>query len=214
VKLKKNSTLLMVGDSITDADRNRNDDASLGSGYVSFVDALLGSVYHDYRIRVLNRGISGNTVRDLEHRWQSDVLDIKADWLSVMIGINDVWRQFDTPQNTASHVKIGEYEATLNALIETVRGSIKGLVLMTPFYIEPRRDDPMRAMMDQYGKVVKCAAACSGAIFVDTQKAFNTALRTHYSSALAWDRIHPKPIGAMILARAFLRAIDFDWDRR
>lgn len=203
----------MIGDSITDADRDRNNDASLGNGYVAQIDALLSTAYHDYGIRIINRGVSGNTVRDLKGRWQKDVLDLSPDWLSVMIGINDVWRQFDTPLVPESHVKIDEYASTLNDLIDSVRSSVKGLVLMTPFYIEPRRSDPMRAMMDRYGKVVKRAAARSGAIFVDTQAAFNEVLKSHYSSELAWDRIHPKANGAMVLTRAFLRAVDFDFDR-
>jgi lysophospholipase L1-like esterase len=67
----------------------------LGTGYVSFVDSMLGAKLPEVPVRVLNTGISGNRVTDLEARWQSDVLDLEPDWLSVMIGINDVWRQFD-----------------------------------------------------------------------------------------------------------------------
>src|SRR6185437_7983095 len=149
--LKKNSSLLLIGDSITDAGRDRSPGShSLGDGYVSQVQNLLSIAYHDYHVLVINRGISGNTVRDLKARWQNDVLDIKPDWLSVMIGINDVWRQFDTPQPTEPHVTIDEYENTLNLLIEQASPSLKGLILMTPFFIEPNRSEPMRAMMDKY----------------------------------------------------------------
>ena len=59
------------------------------------MNAALGSGDPPHSIRVLNTGVSGNTVRDLDARWQRDALDLKPDWLSVMIGINDVWRQFD-----------------------------------------------------------------------------------------------------------------------
>ena len=61
------------------------------------VDALLGAVYPERMIRVINMGVSGNTTRDLKARWQTDVLDLKPDWLSIMIGANDVWRQYDSP---------------------------------------------------------------------------------------------------------------------
>ena len=74
----------------------RADDA-LGRGYVMMVDALLGAVYPERMIRVINMGVSGNTTRDLKARWQRDVLDLKPDWLSIMIGANDVWRQYDSP---------------------------------------------------------------------------------------------------------------------
>ena len=145
----------MIGDSITDVGRarpigeGRADDA-LGRGYVMMVDALLGAVYPERLIRVINMGVSGNTTRDLKARWQKDVLDLKPDWLSIMIGANDVWRQYDSPKQTEGHVLIDEYERNLSELVSSTKPLVKGLVLMTPYYIEPNRQDPMRATMDKY----------------------------------------------------------------
>ncbi len=34
-----------------------------------------------------------------------------------MIGINDVWRQFDLPWQTEHHVQLAEYAATLEELV-------------------------------------------------------------------------------------------------
>ena len=82
----------MIGDSITDCERARPVGEGLfdasGKGYVSFVDGLLQARYTDHGIRVVNMGLSGNTVRDLQGRWQSDVLDLQPDWVSICIGIN------------------------------------------------------------------------------------------------------------------------------
>ncbi len=201
----------MIGDSITDCGRarpvgeGRNDE--LGRGYVAIVDAMLNALYPEAAIRTINVGSSGNTVRDLKDRWQSDVIDLKPDWLSIMIGINDVWRQFDAPKRTELHVYPEEYETTLRTLVKQTRPLVKGLVLMTPFYIEPSATDAMRAKMDQYGLMVKKIAGESDAIFVDTQAAFNTALKHQYAGNLAWDRVHPGMTGHMILALAFLRGV-------
>jgi lysophospholipase L1-like esterase len=214
MKLQPKAKLVMIGDSITDVGRarpvgeGRNDE--LGKGYVSFVDGLLAAVYPQLAIRVINMGTSGNTVRDLKDRWKTDVLDLKPDWLSIMIGINDVWRQFDSPRQTERHVYIEEYESTLSELVKKTRPAVKGLVMMTPFYIEDNATDSMRAKMDQYGQVVKKIAAENDAIFVDTQAAFNAALKYQYAGNLAWDRVHPGTPGHMILAMAFLRAIGFE----
>jgi lysophospholipase L1-like esterase len=140
------SKLVMIGDSITDAGRARPVGEglfdALGKGYVALVDALLGACYPDRGVRVVSMGTSGNTVRDLKARWQTDVLDLKPDWLSVMIGINDVWRQFDSPGRTEQHVGLEEYRSTLRDLVAQTKPAVKGLVLMTPFYIEPNRADP------------------------------------------------------------------------
>src|SRR5688572_27600397 len=97
LRLAQGSRWVAIGDSITDTGRARpvgESPGGLGTGYVLTLDALLGAWYPARRIRLFNVGTSGHTVRDLAERWQTDVVDLKPDWLSVMIGANDVWRQF------------------------------------------------------------------------------------------------------------------------
>lgn len=207
--IEPDSRLLFIGASVTECGRSfpvaeGND---VGSGYVAMVNALLGVLYPSHAVRVFNMGVSGNTVRDLKTRWQKDVLDMAPDWLVILIGINDVWRQFDTPLRTEQHVLIGEYRRELEALIKNRPVDLQGLVLMTPFFIEPNRDDPMREAMDAYGAVVRELAAQYGALFVDSQAAMDALLEHVHPMALCWDRIHPNLTGHMALALAFLRAI-------
>jgi len=215
MKLEKNDKLVMIGDSITDCGRKQPVGEGLfeaiGKGYVAQVDALLNTVYPELSLRVVNMGNSGNNVRDLKARWQRDVLDLRPDWLSIMIGINDVWRQYDQPLIKDSHVYMDEYERTLTELVKETRPLLKGLVLMTPYYLEPNGGDAMRATMDQYGAVVKKLAQANDAIFVDTQAAFEKVLKYIYPATLGWDRVHPNLIGHMTLARAFLDAVGFAW---
>ncbi len=215
MKLDKNSRLVMAGDSITDAGRaqpaGEGLGGALGTGYVGLIDALLGAAYPELGVRVVNKGTGGNTVRDLEARWQADVMDQRPDWVSVMIGTNDVWRQFDSPTRPEQAVPLEEYAQTLDALIARTRPAVTGLVLLTPFYIEPNRRDPMRARMDEYGAAVRAVARRHDALFVDTQAFFDAALASCYPATLAWDRVHPSLTGHMILARAFLNGVDFEW---
>jgi lysophospholipase L1-like esterase len=218
MKIHANSKLVMIGDSITDCGRVRpvaeaaaSAGGALGGGYVGLVHALLGAACPERRIRVVNMGLSGNTVRDLAVRWETDVLALNPQWLSVMIGINDVWRHFDSRLQTEWHVPLDEYARTLEDLVRSTRPRLLGLVLMTPYFIEPNRDDAMRAQMDRYGAVVREIAGRHDAIAVDTQAAFDRALVEVHPMALAWDRVHPTPAGHMILARAFLKAVDFAW---
>ena len=215
MKLPKNTKLVMIGDSITDAGRlqpiGEGFSDALGSGYVSFTDALLGAVYPELAIRIINMGTSGNTVRDLKARWQADVIDLKPDWLSIMIGTNDVWRQFDLPKMVGAGVELDAYESIYDELLTQTRPLLKGLILATPFYVEPNRNDAMRHRMDEYGAVVKRLAGKHHAIFVDTQAAFDEILNYCYAATLARDRVHPDQTGHMILARALLNALDFKW---
>jgi lysophospholipase L1-like esterase len=217
LKVAARSKLVMIGDSITDAGRARPGSdpggGPLGRGYVAMVDTLLAAVYPDQPVWIVNTGISGNTVRDLKARWQADVIDLKPDWLSVMIGTNDVWRQFDSPRQPDKAVPIDEYEQTLAELLTRTKPTLKGLVLLTPFYLEPNRQEPMRAQMDRYGSVVRRLASAQGALFVDTQAAFDEVLAAAYTANFSRDRVHPNDAGAMVLARAFVNAIGFSWVR-
>ncbi|HEY3280674.1 MAG TPA: SGNH/GDSL hydrolase family protein [Armatimonadota bacterium] len=214
MKLEQGSKLVMIGDSITDVERARPVGEglfnALGNGYPREVDALLGALRPELHIRVVNMGCSGDTVRSLKARWQTDVLDLRPDWLSIMIGTNDVWRQFDCPTQPEICVLPEEYEATLDALIVQTLPRLKGLVLMTPFYVEPNPQDAMRARMDEYGATVKGLAQKHGTLFVDTQAAFNRVLEHFYPATLAWDRVHPNHIGHMVLAKAFLEAVGLE----
>ena len=211
---EKGDTLVFIGDSISDYDRKRPIGEGLfngwGTSYVANVGALLGCMYPEMDIRVKNVGISGNQVRDLDARWQTDVLDQKPDWVSVLIGINDVWRQFDSPLMPETHVPIDEYEQTYEKLIQQTLKQAKGMILMTPFFMEPNRQDAMRAMMDEYGAVVKKLAEKYGLVFVDLQAAWDKLFAYMHPCNIAWDRIHPNQTGCMYIAKQFLAAVGFE----
>lgn len=211
---EKNDKILFIGDSISDFDRARPIGEGLfnawGTSYVANVGASLVSAYPELNLRVVNMGISGNQVRDLDARWQSDVLDLKPDWVSVLIGINDVWRQFDSPQMPETHVPLEEFAATYEKLIKETLPHVKGMILMAPYFMEPNRDDPMRARMDEYGMVVHHLAAKHHLVFVNLQTGWDELFKFMHPCNIAWDRIHPNQVGHMHIARQFLKAVGFD----
>ena len=209
--LEKNDTLLFIGDSISDYERKRTVGEglfnALGHSYVACAGALLNCMYPELHLRVINMGVSGNQVRDLDARWQTDVMDLKPQWVSVLIGINDVWRQFDCPQMPETHVSLQEYEETYARLIERTLPQVKGMILMTPYYMEPNRQDPMRARMDEYGAVVRKLADKYHLTFVDLQAGWDRLFQHMHSTNIAWDRVHPNQTGCMYIAKQFLQAI-------
>lgn len=211
MKLAPNSKLVFIGDSITDCERARPIGEGLfgaiGKSYVSLVEGFLTAIHPAHAIRLVNMGTSGDTVLDLKKRWKTDALDLKPDWLSIMIGVNDVWRQFDLPRQTEIHVSPKVYEKTLLELASKTRPKLKGLIIMAPFYLEPNREDPMRKRMDEYGAIAKKVAKKSDAIFIDTQAVFDDLLTHMHANAIAWDRVHPNTIGHAAIARAFLNAM-------
>src|SRR5580693_2752855 len=83
--------ILFQGDSITDGNRGRSLDPNhiLGHGYAFIIAAKFGAAFPEANLEFFNRGVSGNTVLDLEKRWQKDTLDLRPDVLSILIGVND-----------------------------------------------------------------------------------------------------------------------------
>lgn len=210
----KGDKILFIGDSISDYERARPVGEGLfnawGRSYVADIGSLLTCMYPEEHLRVVNMGVSGNQARDLEARWQTDVMDQKPDWVSILIGINDVWRQFDSPELKEQHVSPEDYEASLRRMIETTKPAVKGIILMTPYIMEPNRADPMRARMDQYGDIVKKLAEEYALICVDLQTAWDGLFQHMHPMSIAWDRIHPNQVGCMFIAKQFLAAVGFD----
>lgn len=212
---EKGSKVVCIGDSITDFERARPLGEGLfggiGKSYVGIVDGLLKATDPSLHLRFINMGISGNNVRDLDARWQTDVMDLKPDYVTVLIGINDVWRQFDTPEITENHVYPQEYRETLSRLVKETLPTVKGMVLMTPYMMEPNQKDPMRARMDEYGAIVKEIAKENQLPCIDLQAAFDEYFQEYHPASVNWDRIHPNVAGHCVIARALLNGIGFQW---
>lgn len=211
---EKGQKLVIIGDSISDYERARPVGEGLfgawGTSYVNDIGAMLGCAYPELQLRVVNMGISGNQVRDLKARWQTDVTDLKPDWVAVLIGINDVWRQFGQPYMPETHVLPDEFEKTYEELIQTTLGYAKGMILMTPYFMEPNRKDAMRARMDEYGAIVKKLAEKYHLVVVDLQSEWDNLFNYMHPDNIAWDRIHPNSVGHMLIARTFLKSVGFD----
>jgi lysophospholipase L1-like esterase len=211
------STVVFIGDSISDCNRLRpvgeGKEASLGTSYIAHANALIRANYPQHRLRMISMGFGGHNSRDLLNRWQTDVLDLNPDYVAIMIGINDVWRQFDVPLLTHRHVYLDEYRDNLRKMVELTFPQTKNVIFLSPFFMELNKDDAMRSAMDKYGDAMREVAQEHGLLFVDVQKAFDDYFQHHHPMSVAWDRIHPDMTGHMVIAKAFLDAVGFEWNR-
>ena len=209
--------IVFAGDSVTDmGSENPIGEGlfdNLGRSYVRVIENLLVACYPEYNFRITNSGISGNTSRDLLARFDRDVVSLKPDWVSICIGINDDWRQFDAPAFTDWAVAPEEYESNIEKMILAVKDKVKGIFLLSPYYIEPNRADLMRARMDEYVAICKALAEKHGCIFVNFQKLYEDFCKIKHSSIIAWDRVHPNQMGATLMAIEFLKHCGFDYNR-
>ncbi len=214
---QNNDRIIFAGDSVTDMGSNQPLGEGLsdkvGRGYVRVVENMLAVWYPELNFRITNAGTSGNTSRDLLARFERDVTSQNPDWVSICIGINDVWRQFDVPAILDAAVLPDEYERNVESMILAVKKKVKGIFILSPYYIEPLSEDPMRRRMDEYGEICRRLAEKHGCEFVDFQRMFSDYCKYQHSSRLAWDRVHPNQMGATLMAREFLRHTGFDFSR-
>ena len=213
MKIAPQSKLVFIGDSITDCERARPIGEGLfgavGKGYVSLVEGPLYAIHPEAAIRTVNMGLSGNTVLDLKARWQTGCPQSQARLAcSSLIGINDVWRQFDMPWQKEIHVLPDVYARTLDELVTITKPKVKHLVLMSPFYIEPNPADAMRARMDEYGAMREKDRCQAQSPLRGHAGRLQRRAATHArQQSRLGSRASQQPIGHAIIARAFLNAV-------
>lgn len=204
----------MTGDSITDTGRvrplgeGREGTNPYGNGYVNIVAGYLGAEYPELGIRVVNKGISGDQCPALLARWDEDVLALSPDWVSILIGINDVWREFDMPYMKYNHSGLQKYGDSLAQCIEKTLPITKNIIVMSPYMVEPNTQDAMRVKMQSYAVCAKETAAKYQLKFVDLQAGFDRLLKYKHPMFYCWDRIHPGIIGHTMIAHEFLKAVE------
>ena len=201
--------ILFQGDSITDGNRGRSADPNhiLGHGYAFIIAAKFGAAFPKAGLEFFNRGVSGNTVADLEKRWQKDTLDLNPDVLSILIGVND----------KGHGVPLEQYEQTYDKLLTDTKAANPKLrlVLCEPFIVNhlattPQNGSPNADIVKRQEIVAKLAAK-HGAALVHFQKALDEATKRAPAIHWIWDDVHPTYSGHQILADEWERTVRAFW---
>lgn len=126
-------TILFQGDSITACHRDLNNPADLGQGYAGLVARALEKKYPG-QFTFVNRGVSGDRITDLYQRRQADILDVKPDVISILVGVNDVWHE----KTGGTGVDVETYLDTYHDLLTELRQALPNtkIMLMEPFVNE------------------------------------------------------------------------------
>src|SRR5438105_87623 len=153
LNLNASTKLLFIGDSITDCGRREDAAEQVGAGYVRLVRDWLRARDPANAPIVINAGISGNKITDLQRRWQRDVIDSAPDVVSVMIGINDVWHGL---VDGGSGVDIETFLRTYREILMELRGRRPAcrLVLCEPTIISPPAPQSGNEKLQPYVRAV------------------------------------------------------------
>ena len=201
--------ILFQGDSITDGNRGRSADPNhiLGHGYAFIIAARHGAAFPDAKLDFMNRGVSGNTVLDLEKRWLNDALELKPDILSILIGVND-----------HSHgVALDQYQQVYDKLITDAKAANPKLklVLCEPFTLPVgKRKEGFESWFEglkQRREIVARLARKHGAALVHFQRVFDEAAKRGSADYWIWDGVHPTYRGHQLMADEWERVVRQFW---
>ena len=202
--------ILFQGDSITDAQRTRENENYLGSGYANIVSAKLG---YDFpgEYKFINKGINGNRITDLYLRIRKDILDIAPDYLSILIGVNDVWHELEVNDGVSAE----KFEKIYDLLLSEVKESLPNIkfIIMEPFILKGTATCPdkktwkyFESELELRRNVCKKMAEKYNAIYVSLQEKFNEAqLNVKDLSYYLRDGVHPTASGSELIAREWIK---------
>jgi lysophospholipase L1-like esterase len=205
LKIKNGETILFIGDSITDCGR-RAENKPLGNGYVKLFSDFLAIREPEKRVNVINMGINGNLIPDLQGRWTDDVLRHKPDWLSVKIGINDT-NSFLQGASKDSPEKFGlVYD---DILAKTKKALPKcSILLIEPFYISTEKSSDVLKTLPKYIDVVRAMSQKYKTRLVRTHEIFAKLLKFHEADVFCPEPVHPNLTGHLVIAEAVYQALE------
>ncbi len=205
-------TILFQGDSITDAGRSREDDMNAGIGYPTLVKGELGFEYPNQYI-MYNRGISGNRVVDVYARIKADIINLKPDVMSILIGVNDVWHEFGGHNG----VDAEKYFKIYSMLIEEIKTALPDvkIMILEPFVLRGDGTDNTQDEPDKWNifhtEVLKRAekarkiAETYNLPFIPLQDKFEEAAKLAPNDYWLRDGVHPTTAGHELIKREWIK---------
>lgn len=208
--LEENDLILFQGDSITDWNRYVEDPLSdpmqLGRGYVYAAANMLTALYPELNLRFVNRGISGNRSIDLVNRWEEDVIALKPDVLSVLIGVNDTWRRYDANDPTTTE----QYEQNYRNILERTKATFPDIriVMIEPFLLHVSPEiESWREDLNPKILAARRLALEFADVYVPMDGYFAAASVQREPSTWSVDGVHPAGPGIALLAQKWVEAV-------
>jgi acyl-CoA thioesterase-1 len=200
--IKADDRILFTGDSITDCGRVRENAEHLGFGYAALTAAHLQARLAAPSLKIFNRGISGNRVCDLLGRVEADLLALQPTVVSILIGINDTWRRYDSGNATNA----AAFERDYRALLAKIAGQLEArVVLLEPFLLHVPPDRfAWREDLNPKIDVTRKLALEFGAELLPLDGLFAQAATQAPPAYWAGDGVHPSAAGHALIAETWL----------
>lgn len=207
--MKNKQVILFQGDSITDACRDMARDVYLGSGYPNFIAGIMGCKYPG-KYQFINRGVSGNKITDMYARINKDGIKIAPDYLSILIGINDVWHEVDGGDGVENEKFEKIYDIMLSEIKEKLPNT--KIILLEPFVVKgiaTSYDEKIWKYFEEEtakrSNVVRKMAEKYKTVFIPLQDLFDKANEGKKEDSIyVRDGVHPTAEGSCLIAKRWI----------
>lgn len=192
--LEDGQKIVFLGDSITQA----------GNGYVSVVESIIGALAPDMNLTYVNAGVGGHKVTDMLERIGESVIAHDPDWVTISVGINDVWHGHNG-------VPIEQFRDRYNELVKRLsKQTVAKLALFTTTVIGEELDNEANRRLVEYNEHIRKVAKRRKCLLVEMNEAFHGAITDWHKVAtdlrFTTDGVHTTPIGAYLMAHTLAKA--------
>lgn len=195
--------ILFQGDSITDAGRDRSDPHNLGNGYPKYTAEILRDAYPDVDFEFINLAISAEQTKDVLKRVQSDIIDVKPDIVTILLGVNDTWHHLEDKNWVPNEV----YESNYRGILEAVKKTGARLVMLEQYILPAPGMEGFHNDIDEKIQITRKLAREYADIFVPLDGLFASACLSEDPLYWTEEGVHPLEEGHMLIADYLTDAI-------
>ena len=223
-------TILFQGDSITDCGRIRVEESRapikdficklqkktpLGPGYPAKVAEELQKEFPGL-YKYENRGVGGDTIINVYARIVRDIINLKPDYMSLLVGVNDVWRSIDNNHGTGA----ARFEKVYDIVLSELREELPDMkiMIMEPYLLEgpasvnipemPERYETFKKGVTEVADITRKLAEKYDCKFVELQSKLDEVAKVKGAAYLSGDGVHPSDAGHELIKNEWIKAFN------
>jgi len=192
--LQDGQKIIFLGDSITQP----------AEGYVGMVQWIIEALKPSMRLSYINAGIGGHKVTDMLERIGDDVIVHDPDWVTISVGINDVWHGIN---GVPIDIFKEKYDEMVRRLLDQ---TVTKLALFTTTVIGEDLNSESNRKLVPYNEYIREVARKRECLLVEMNETFHAAISEWHKIGtdlrFTTDGVHMSPVGNYLMAHTLLKA--------
>lgn len=182
--------------------------------------------FPDKKLTFYNLGIKGDNANSFLRRMDADIIPHQADWSIVMAGMNDLNRSLYAPDKQAEanmqqrkERALKDFESYYDSFLTKLKRTKTNIILQKPSIYDQTGELAavnlvgVNDALEKCGKIIDKLAKKHKVMVIDYWTVMNEInagmqQKDPTSTIVGQDRVHPGPLGHLVMAYTFLKTID------